>query len=346
MRILILVFLVVSLSSCTTSVNVKDTALGIEAGDVPQLDPNLPPVAIENPEPIVAVVERPVFVPPVENTPAAKPANPKTPVKTPVKTPAEKVRDVITQRILKPEDYDHAAVVYDFDSNLVWEVYTQRFRVTDITLKPNEKTIESPFVSDSERFILGAGIHYDNGQAVQHIYVKPTIAGLEATLIINTNERSYHIILRSYNTIHMPIVYWRYPGRLEAQMPHNYVPFNNDVVTPEDYVVDPPELNFNYKITYKSFSKPKWCPLLVYDDARKTYITFPDNINTAELPALFEERDEIVNYRVVRNIMIIDKQVAKLTLKLGKKSVLVERKLGRHNHICCAAVWHQHRLTG
>jgi type IV secretion system protein VirB9 len=272
-------------------------------------------VTVADPPPPV-IIEKPVFIP------ASEAAPPKTPLSA-----LDTVRESNKDGITSPSEYSHAAMIYDYNPHLVYEVYTQPLRVSDIYLKPGEKAVESPFVSDSERWILGAGVSYDQGVAVQHIYIKPTAAGLEASLIINTNERVYHLLLRSYNTVHMPKVMWRY---IENTMPQVYIPETGQAAQSAadtaEIAVDPHALNFNYKVTYPLFGKPKWLPELVYDDAQKTYITFPSDIRQNGMPTLFENRKDIVNYRVVQNVVILDKLVDTLTIKIGKQQVIVAKK--------------------
>jgi type IV secretion system protein VirB9 len=284
-------------------------------------------IPVETPPPVIVQVERPVFMP---ESPAPKP--PAQPVQG-----RQAVEQSNSSGIAKPSEYSRAAMVYDYDPDWVYEVYTQPLRVSDLRLEPGENAAEPPFISDSERWVAGAGVSYENGLAVQHIYIKPADAGLEATLIINTDRRAYHIILKSYREIHMPMVRWRYPY---SGMPNNYaVPPARGaesaagpgpvLADPADGIgVDPRFLSFNYRITYGWFQKPKWLPELVYDDGKKTYITFPEDVLRDELPAVFENRADIVNYRVVRNIIIIDKLIESVTVKKENREITVTKKKG------------------
>jgi type IV secretion system protein VirB9 len=238
--------------------------------------------------------------------------------------------------IKRPEDYSHAAMVYDFDSDWVYEVYCMPLRASDIRLEPGERAVETPFVADSERWMLGAGVNQENGLQVQHIYVKPTETGLSASLIINTDRRVYHIILRSYAETHMPIVYWKYPN---SGMPFNFIsPAGNaaqHVPTPTAYsgsgdvpAPDPRFLSFNYKITYGWFNKPKWLPKHVYDDGGKTYIEFNRAIAQSEMPGIYENRNDVLNYRVYENLIIIDKLIEEITVRLEDKEITIRKKNG------------------
>ena len=66
---------------------------------------------------------------------------------------------------MKPSDYSHAARIYDYDPDQVYEVYCQVLRTTDLYLEPGEVVIDSPFVSDSERWIIGAGVNQQMEQS-------------------------------------------------------------------------------------------------------------------------------------------------------------------------------------
>ena len=279
------------------------------------------PIEVEPLPPIV--IERPVFIP--ETSPLPIPPQGRSAVQASLR-----------EGIVQPQDFRNAAMIYDFDRDLVFEVFTQPLRVTNITLQPGEQVVDSPFISDSDRWMLGAGVSYYNGIPVQHIYVKPTAANLVGTLIINTDRRVYHLILRSFADIHMPIVKWRYHDRA---MPQNFIarappggtlPSTITGVQGDAgrYLVDPNFLSFNYRITWGIFRRPAWLPTLVYDDGRRTYIVFPQGVLMRELPAVFENRADIVNFRVNRNVMIIDKLVEQITIRLGNRVVTVEKMRG------------------
>jgi len=264
-------------------------------------------------EPEVIILEKPVFVPQTEsppNTPAAgQPA----------------VRESNAVGILSPHDYSHAAVIYQYDADLVYEVYTQPLRVTDICLEPGEMAIEAPFVSDSERWILGGGVSYENNLSVQHIYVKPASTGLSASLIINTSRRVYRIILRSYADIYMPVVRWRY----SAVLPQNFFPSSLSDYDGKNYsTLDPSLLSFNYRIKHSLFKKPYWIPDLVFDDGSKTYIRFPAQVLQREMPAVFENKRYILNYRVIGNLVVIDKLIEDITVKIETTEIYITKKRG------------------
>lgn len=275
-----------------------------------ETDPVLPP-------PEIIVIERPVYIPSPDPLLDASEVS------------------AADSGALGPGEYNKGAIVYDYDADWVYEVYTQPLRLTDIRLEAGETVTDHPFVSDSLRWMLGASINQEDGVAVQHVYVKPLEAGLVANLIINTDRRTYHLLLRSYQEVSMPIVRWRYPSK-GIPLPETFAAapdgrgasVGSTTADPAAPSLDPRYLSFNYRITYGWFNKPRWFPELVYDDGRKTYISFPGNVLQSELPAVFENRSDVLNYRVVGNLVIIDKLIEKITVKLDGTEITIEKKRG------------------
>jgi type IV secretion system protein VirB9 len=285
------------------------------------------PLAVEAPdlpEPQIISIEKPVYIPEHSS------ASPQVKAVSGV----DAVNGSVAKGTIAPQSYSYAAHVYDYHTDQVFEVYTQILRTTDIYLEPGELVLEVPFISDSERWVLGAGLNRENGQVIQHIYVKPKEAGLEASMIINTDRRVYHVLLRSYQSVYMPMVRWNY------KVP--YVPLNfaqkdashtengtaADVSGKLEYV-DPRFLSFDYTVKYKGLRKPSWMPRLVYDDGRKTYLVFNEQVLQRELPAVFENSGDIINYRVHGELTVIDKLIETVTVKYRNKIITVTKKRGK-----------------
>ncbi|MDR2865339.1 MAG: TrbG/VirB9 family P-type conjugative transfer protein [Spirochaetaceae bacterium] len=268
-------------------------------------------------EPEIVVVEKPFYVPEKE-------------VKGPEKKGQPAVAEATASGIKSPKDYSYAAIIYDYHPDWVYEVYTQPLRTTDIYLEVGEQILDLPFISDSERWILGGGVSNSFGEERQHIYIKPSASALEASLIINTDRRVYHLALKSFRDSYMPIVRWQYklsgfPKNFIKPAPENERK-NPVTIKQEMESVDPRFLSFDYKVTYGIFRKPAWFPRLVYDDGKKTYIAFDERVLQNELPAIFENRADIVNYRVSGNLIIIDKLIKKITVRLKTDKISIEKK--------------------
>jgi type IV secretion system protein VirB9 len=265
----------------------------------------------------IIYVEKPVYIPEGEETPPS------------VKKGIESVEQSNAEGIMKPEEYSHAARLYEYNPDQVYEVYTQILRTTDIYLEPGEMVLDTPFVSNSERWIIGAGINQTNGAIIQHVYIKPKEANLEATLIINTDRRVYHLTLRSYRSVHMPMVKWSYP--INAGFPSRYVgklareTEGVELETAVEYV-DPRYLSFAYRLKFNLLRRPSWIPRRVYDDGKKTYLYFEEQILQRELPGIFENRNDVINYRVKGNLIIIDKLIEKVTVQYRNERIRITKK--------------------
>jgi type IV secretion system protein VirB9 len=286
-----------------------------------------------NIEPEIIFIEKPVFIPEKDWKEEQK------------LSAVELTKKITEQGIIKPEDYSKAAFIYDYNEDQVYEVYAQILRTTDINLEAGEIALDAPFISDSENWMLGAGVSKEGPRTIQHLYLKPKKAGLEATLIINTDRRVYHIMLKSYNTVFMPIVKWRYktpPDKAGASggaaaafedgyggaAPSGGGKYEKASVSLSEEIeyVDPRYLSFDYKVRYGIFKKPRWLPRLVYDDGQKTYLVFNPVVLQTELPVVLENNRDIINYRVSGDLIVIDKLVEKMTVKYQKDKIIVEKK--------------------
>lgn len=258
----------------------------------------------------IVYIEKPVYRPSEDTT---------------IKQTQKKAEQEVLTNIVKPETYSGSAMIYDYNENFVYEVYTKVLRLTDIYLAPGETIVGDPVLSDTVRFKWDVGTNSDASGAIrQHLYIKPTDAGLEASLVINTDLRTYHIALKSYNNTYMPIVRWRYPVPAEqriSQKGNGTSSIFNAKDTANGITGLP---DFNFKVTY-SFKKPYWLPKLVYAFEGKTYIIMPQETFERELPGVFGERKDLINYRIQGNTFVIDKLLDKITLKYNGKKVVIRR---------------------
>lgn len=244
--------------------------------------------------------------------------------------PLEKVTEPLTGKdaavgavdnFINPLLVSGSASIRPYRENEVYRVFVQVDQLTDIYLELGEMMMGEPARSDPLRFITAASMSEEKGQIRQHVYVKPTEAGLTSTLIINTNRRSYHLILYSYTDLYTPIVRWTYEEHSAMGLTNNIRP-----VQSTDFVnIDLRFLNDDYKMN-TPVSKTYWIPEKVYDDGQKTYILLPEIVLQREFPAAFENKNDIVNYRTLDSLIIIDKLIEKISLKLDGKTVTIWKK--------------------
>jgi type IV secretion system protein TrbG len=83
---------------------------------------------------------------------------------------------------------------------------------------------------------------------------------------------------------------------------------------------------------------PPWRPVNAYDDGLKVYIEFSPGIGQGEMPPLFvigqDGKPELVNYRVYKNLLIVDRLFAAAELRLGgekQQTVRIVRSDGRRS---------------
>ena len=257
----------------------------------------------------VVYIEKPVYRPSEDTT---------------AKQTQKKAEQEVLTNIVKPETYSGSAMIYDYNENYVYEVYTKALRLTDIYLAPGETILGDPVLSDTVRFKWDVGTNADASGAIrQHLYIKPTEAGLAASLVINTDLRTYHIALISYNSTYMPIVRWRYHLSAEEKLSQKRIGMGKGFASAtENFSNEVPD--FNFKVTY-SWKKPYWLPKLVYAFEGKTYIIMPKETFERELPGVFGERKDLINYRIQGNTFVIDKLLDKITLKYNGKKVVIRR---------------------
>jgi type IV secretion system protein VirB9 len=225
---------------------------------------------------------------------------------------------------------------YAWDDSFVYEIHTSPYRITDFMLEPGEQVLEMPFLSEEKVWEIGAGVSLEKGQDVQHFFLKPAYSGLTTSMIIITDRRVYHLLLKSFKNSsaggperHMVMVRFNYPPPMPFAIKSDKLQKRSDEINSLAFgtaLVDPRLLSFDYKMSYSASRKPSWLPQRVYDDGRKTYIVMDRRMLHAESPVLFNRKNERINYRVHENMIVIDGLVEKVTLRVGKDKVTVVKK--------------------
>jgi type IV secretion system protein VirB9 len=183
-------------------------------------------------------------------------------------------------------------------------------QITDIELQAGE-TITSVNLGDSVRWQVQPAV---SGSDTTHILVRPRQVGLDTSMVVTTDKRTYHIRLRSHRSEYMPRVRFNYiedalkkwdaiKTTAKAKREADTIPETNE------YLGD---LDFNYTVV----GKASWKPVRVYNDSTKTIIEMPDTLRQKEAPTLLVVRKEgrllqkedqvMVNYRVQRGRYIVD----------------------------------------
>ena len=186
-------------------------------------------------------------------------------------------------------------------------------QVCDVELEPGEQ-VNSINLGDSARWLVDPAITGSGPSEIQHLIIKPQDVGLETSLVVTTNRRSYHFLLRSHRTEFMPRVSFTYPedaaakwealrAREIAERKQNTIPQTGE------YLGD---LSFDYAV----IGEARWKPVRVYNDGRKTIIQMAAAMSQTEAPSLLvvrrkggvfsDEETTLVNYRVQGDRYIVD----------------------------------------
>ena len=77
--------------------------------------------------------------------------------------------------------------------------------------------MNSLHLGDTARWTVEPAVTGTGPQAVQHLIIKPMDTGLETSLIVTTDRRTYHLRLRSHRAEFMPRVAFIYPDEAMAK---------------------------------------------------------------------------------------------------------------------------------
>jgi type IV secretion system protein VirB9 len=149
-------------------------------------------------------------------------------------------------------------------------------RISDIGLQPGE-IVQNVSLGDPTMWSCPPAISGSGAEQRTHLMCKPADAGLETTLAIQTNRRSYSIELVSTQKNYMPIVGWSYPEDQVA----SWAAYQQQMGTPQQTI--PGDGYIRYDL---SGDNPPWRPITAYSDGKKTYIQFPPAMAYGKAPVL------------------------------------------------------------
>jgi len=227
-------------------------------------------------------------------------------------TPSGRVENANAAARVEPrrEGFYNAIQIYPWSEGALYQVYAAPGQITNIALEPGETlTGAGPIAAgDTARWIIGDTTSGSGATRRVHILVKPTRPDITTNLVVTTDRRTYMIELRAEEEPYMPAVAWAYPQPPAAQR-----------TTPATPTI-PATSARHYRYGLQGDSPP-WRPVSVFDDGRRVYIVFPAGIVQGEMPPLFvlgsDGEPEIVNSRIYRNILIVDRIFAAAELRLG-----------------------------
>lgn len=216
---------------------------------------------------------------------------------------------------LEPAKGDNGAVIFMFGSQQPGIVCAV-LQICDIQLQPGER-INGFYIGDQVRWEVAPAITGRGAFEIEHILVKPKDVGLDTTMIVTTDRRTYNFRLRSHRTRTMTTVAFKYPDETQQKWDafiarrQQQEDIRKTGTIPEtgEYLGD---LDFLYTVT----GSASWKPLRVYNDGRKTIIQMPTEFAQKEAPVLMvlhkaggvftEEETGLINYRLQGDRYIVD----------------------------------------
>ena len=208
-------------------------------------------------------------------------------------------------------DFDNSIAIYDFIPNKIYEIITSPGKITDFQLKPGEQISGTPFVTDSTNWKFTMGTSVENGQTIQHLFISPLQVGLDTSMIVLTDQRTYRFRMASFENQYMTGLSFRYPVQLSdgTYVSEDFEQYIADTALSGAYSVDLTKVDYSYRVDIAK-GKPNWAPITVYSDDTKTYMQLPVTIaNSDSMPSVYlvKNGDEnLVNYRIIGNIYQVD----------------------------------------
>ena len=224
---------------------------------------------------------------------------------------AERWKDA-SARGMKPTQGPDGSINYLFGVSQP-SIVCAVMQICDVQLQAGER-VQGLHLGDTARWSVEPAVTGSGATEVIHVIIKPHDVGLDTTLIITTDRRTYHLRLRSHRTDFMPKVTFTYPeialdkwsAIKQRETAHRV---SHTIPETKEYLGD---LDFAYEID----GTAKWKPVRIYNDGRKTIIQMPATIQQTEAPtllvvrenkAVFSKDEEVlVNYRVQGDRYIVD----------------------------------------
>jgi type IV secretion system protein VirB9 len=197
-------------------------------------------------------------------------------------------------------------------------------QVCDLELQAGEQ-VNSLHLGDAARWNVEAAITGSGPHEVQHIILKPMDVGLNTSLIITTDRRTYHLRLRSTRSDYMPRVAFTYLDDAKKQLDLSRA--RQELETARSVIPETSEYLGNLDFKYRIEGDGQWKPLRVYNDGQKTILEMPQAMRQSEAPALMvlhnggnlmeDEEMGLVNYRLQDNRYVVDSLFDKALLVSG-----------------------------
>lgn len=155
------------------------------------------------------------------------------------------------------------------------------------------------------------------------LFLKPVAQNADTNMTVITNEKVYHFELTAKIATGIDdkdlifVVKFIYPDEQDK----NILQFPKKPESDEPDMRNLAIYNFNYEFA----GEPEIAPVKVFDDGVFTYMQFPKN--APEIPAIFSVDsagfEELVNFRVAGNYMVVERVSSQFTLRNGPSIICV-----------------------
>lgn len=145
-----------------------------------------------------------------------------------------------------------------------------------------------------------------------YVFITAREPGLRQGLVILTSRRTYHLALSSVSSAKVRAVRWTYT---DTSPPPQQAPWHG--LWPD------PRLPHAYHVGYEISSPapaPAWTPRQVVDDGTRMYLLLSPVALVTDVPLVREmtpQGPRLLNTRLVGTVLVIDKLVGRVELRLG-----------------------------
>nr|MBD9686857.1 P-type conjugative transfer protein TrbG [Pseudomonas sp. PDM20] len=245
-------------------------------------------------------------------------------------TPQEKASLAISQRwqqskgyAVGPTDGGAGRVMFTFGAEQP-TVVCAPLQVCDVALQAGEQ-VNALQLGDTIRWSVDPAITGSGEFEVQHLIIKAHDVGLETSLMVATDRRTYHFKLRSHRTDYMQSAAFNYPE--EAARKWEALTKRRQEIKKKATIPESGEYLGNLSFAYDVKGDAPWKPVRVYNNGIKTIIEFPKSVSQDAAPVLMvirkeggwfsDDQTELVNYSFRGTRMIVDSLFSKAVLLSG-----------------------------
>lgn len=235
-----------------------------------------------------------------------------------VETPLEALLDANAAARQRPtrSGFQEARHIYTYQPGAIYELYANPNYVSTILLEPGE-TISNIAAGDTARWMVTEAEGETDADGRTIVLVKPHAPSLRTNIVIITDRRTYLVeAISQAGSAYMAQAAWSYPQSAELLGASPSIA----------------NLNFNYRVRTTRGMRPVWQPARVFDDGRRTWVEFSQDVAASDMPPLFvitPDGAELVNYRVQNapsgQRYMIDRVFDVAELRLGTRAQTIVR---------------------